>query len=45
MDNVLKDINKPIGISEFELTEILPENLKSTLPTTEELEQNIFINE
>jgi hypothetical protein len=45
MDNVLKDINKPIGISEFELTEILPENLKSSLPTIEELEQNIFINE
>ena len=43
MDNVLKDINKPIGISEFELTEILPENLKSSLPTIEELEQNIFI--
>jgi predicted nuclease of restriction endonuclease-like (RecB) superfamily len=41
----LRDINKPIGISEFELTEILPENLKSSLPTIEELEQNIFINE
>ena len=45
MDNVLRDINKPIEISEFELTEILPENLKSSLPTIEELEQNIFINE
>jgi len=34
MDNVLKDINKPIGISEFELTEILPENLKYSILTT-----------
>jgi len=41
----LRDINKPIGISEFELTEILPENLKSSLPSIEELEKNIFIDE
>jgi predicted nuclease of restriction endonuclease-like (RecB) superfamily len=38
----LRDINKPIGISEFELTNILPENLKSALPTIEELEQNLL---
>ncbi len=38
----LRDINKPIGISEFELTNILPENLKSSLPTIEELEQNLL---
>jgi predicted nuclease of restriction endonuclease-like (RecB) superfamily len=38
----LRDINKPMGISEFELTDILPENLKSSLPTIEELEQNLF---
>jgi predicted nuclease of restriction endonuclease-like (RecB) superfamily len=41
----LRDINKPIGISEFELTDILPENLKSSLPTIEELEQNLFKDE
>ena len=35
----LRDINKPIGISEFELSEILPNNLKSSLPTIEELEK------
>ncbi len=34
----LKDINKPIGISEYELTRALPENLKSSLPSIEELE-------
>jgi len=40
----LRDINKPIGVSEFELTNILPENLKSSLPTIEELEQNLLID-
>ncbi len=34
----LRDINKPIGISELKLTENLPENLKSSMPTIEELE-------
>ena len=32
-------IAKPIGVSEFSFTEILPEELKSSLPTIEELEQ------
>lgn len=32
----LKDINKPIGISEYQLTQQLPDNLKSSLPTIEE---------
>ena len=35
----LRDIGKPIGISEFTFTEILPEELKSSLPTIEELEE------
>jgi predicted nuclease of restriction endonuclease-like (RecB) superfamily len=37
----LRGINKPIGVSEFQITEILPENLKSSLPTIEELEQEL----
>lgn len=37
----LKDINKPIGISEYELIKAIPENLKSNLPTVEEIEQEI----
>lgn len=41
----LRDINKPMGISEFELTSNLPENLKASLPTIEELEQNLLSNE
>lgn len=37
----LRDINKPIGISEWSLTENLPDNLKSSLPTIEEIEQEL----
>jgi len=37
----LRDINKPMGISEFEFTETLPENLKSSLPTIEEIENEL----
>jgi predicted nuclease of restriction endonuclease-like (RecB) superfamily len=39
----LRDINKPMGVSEFQITEILPESLKSSLPTIEEIE-NEFKN-
>lgn len=35
----LRDIGKPIGVSEFSFTEILPEELRSSLPTIEELEE------
>lgn len=34
----LRDMNKPIGLAEYRLTESLPENLKTALPTIEELE-------
>ena len=34
----LQDIRKPIGISEYELTNALPEGIKSQLPSVEELE-------
>jgi len=37
----LRDINKPIGVSEFELTEILPESLKGSLPTIQEIEEEL----
>ncbi len=37
----LRGITKPIGVSEFNLTELLPDNLKSDLPTIEELESLI----
>ncbi len=37
----LRDINKPMGVSEFKFTEVLPEELKSSLPTIEEIEQEL----
>jgi predicted nuclease of restriction endonuclease-like (RecB) superfamily len=37
----LKDMSKPIGISEYELTRALPDNLKSRLPTVEEIETEL----
>jgi predicted nuclease of restriction endonuclease-like (RecB) superfamily len=37
----LRDINKPIGVSEFELTRALPKNLKSSLPSIEDIEAEL----
>jgi len=37
----LKKVNTPIGVSEYELTRALPENLKSSLPTIEEIEDQL----
>jgi predicted nuclease of restriction endonuclease-like (RecB) superfamily len=37
----LSDIHKPIGVSEYQLTQALPDNLKSSLPSIEELEQEL----
>lgn len=41
VEYALRDIGKPMGIAEFRLTESLPENLKSTLPSIEELESEL----
>ncbi len=37
----LRDINKPIGVSEFTLTEVLPDELRGSLPTVEEIEADM----
>lgn len=37
----LRDINKPMGVSEFQLTEMLPDELKSSLPSIEEIENEL----
>jgi predicted nuclease of restriction endonuclease-like (RecB) superfamily len=34
----LSDINKPMGVSEYQLIHSLPDNLKSSLPSIEEIE-------
>ena len=37
----LRDTQKPIGVSSFQLTESLPEKLQGSLPTIEELEAEL----
>jgi len=37
----LRDIAKPLGVSEFKHVQTLPEQLKGTLPTIEELEAEL----
>ena len=37
----LKTTTQPIGISEYQLTQVLPENLKSSLPSIEEIEAEL----
>ncbi|HOB71764.1 MAG TPA: DUF1016 domain-containing protein, partial [bacterium] len=35
------DIHKPMGVSEYQLTQSLPENLKGSLPSIEEIETEL----
>lgn len=37
----LRDVGKPMGVSEFNLTEVVPEELKGSLPTIEEIETDM----
>ncbi len=37
----LKDMTKPIGVSEYQLTESIPENLRGSLPSIEDLENEL----
>lgn len=41
VEYALRDTSKPIGVSKFRLTEALPDDLKGTLPTVEELEAEL----
>ena len=41
VEYTLKDINKPIGVSEYVITQSLPDELKSSLPSIEELEAEL----
>jgi len=38
----LSDIHKPIGISEYELTQSLPLEIRSSLPSVEEIEAELM---
>ena len=37
----LRDMTKPIGLAEYRLTESLPKEIKTLLPTIEELESEL----
>ncbi len=37
----LRDMTKPIGLAEYKLEDALPENLKTALPSIEELEAEL----
>ena len=37
----LKDINKPIGVSEYKLSDFVPEDLAGMLPTADDIEKRI----
>ncbi len=41
VEYALRDMNKPIGVSEFQFTEILPEGIKNNLPSIEEIENEL----
>lgn len=45
VEYALRDMNKPIGISEYQLTESLPNDLKGKLPTVEQLEEELSKND
>jgi predicted nuclease of restriction endonuclease-like (RecB) superfamily len=38
----LRDMNKPMGVSEYTLVEALPDNLRGALPTVEEIENDLL---
>jgi len=41
VEYALRDISKPMGISEYQLTKLLPDEYKSTLPAIEEIEREL----
>jgi predicted nuclease of restriction endonuclease-like (RecB) superfamily len=41
VEYTLRDTNKPMGVSTYQLTESLPKGLKESLPTVEELEAEL----
>ena len=41
VEYALKNINQPIGVSEYELTRQFPEQFRSSLPTIEEIENEL----
>lgn len=42
VEYALRGMNKPIGVSAFELSEIIPDELRTKLPTIEEMERGLI---
>lgn len=42
VEYALRDLSKPIGVSAYQLTQSLPDNLKGSLPTIEDLESELI---
>ena len=40
----LRDMTKPLAVSDYELTRAIPENLKTSLPSVEEIEQKLKLS-
>jgi len=45
VEYALKDLHKPLGISEYQLTHILPEAFQPSLPSIEEIEAELGVND
>ncbi|NET55680.1 MAG: DUF1016 domain-containing protein [Symploca sp. SIO2E6] len=43
VEYALRDVNKPIGVSTYQLQDALPENLQGSLPTIEQLEAELEV--
>ena len=43
--HALRDLNKPIGVSRYELSASLPDDLRASLPTLEEIERGLSTDE
>ncbi|NEP12842.1 MAG: DUF1016 domain-containing protein [Symploca sp. SIO2C1] len=43
VEYALQDVNKPIGVSTYQLQDALPENLQGSLPTIEQLEAELEV--
>ncbi len=41
VEYTLKDISKPIGVSEYSITKVLPKSFKAVLPSIEEFETEL----
>ena len=41
VEYALRDIDKPMGISEYRLTDAIPESFKTKLPSIEEIESEL----